>query len=69
MCFSQPKMQAPPPPPPPPPPPTATAERVEPARAMASTAAKRRTGTRKLTATRRPSLGMQAGQSGVQLPS
>lgn len=70
MCFAS-TPTPPPPPPPSPPPPTATAQRVEPIRAMASVADKKRTGTRKLTANRRPTLSMGGGNggTGVQLSS
>ena len=70
MCFggsSQPVSA--PPPPPPPPPPTATAVRAEPTKARAARGQQRKRGTRALTITRRPSLGMQPGQTGVQLTS
>jgi len=52
-------------PPPPPPPPTATAVRATMARA--ATGPRRKRGTSKLTVTRRPTLGMDTGQTGVQL--
>ena len=69
MCFGGSTPAPPPPPPPaPPPPPTATAVRAEPVKARQTSSQQRKRGTRKLTVTRRPSLGMQAGQAGVQLP-
>lgn len=69
MCFGGSSQSAPPPPPPPPPSPTATAQRVEPTKARAARGQQRKRGTRVLTVSRRPSLGMQPGQTGVQLTS
>ncbi len=73
MCFSQPKMPAmpeippPPPPPAPPPPPLEMAKKAPTKRA--TQAPKRRRGTQQVTAVRRPSIGMGAGNggTGVQL--
>jgi hypothetical protein len=75
MCFSQPKMPAmpeippPPPPPAPPPPPLEMAKKAPTKRA--TQAPKRRRGTQQVTAVRRPSIGMGAGNggTGVQLSS
>jgi len=66
MCMSSPKMPDLPPAPPPPPQVTKTAAAPESARAATNTAERRR-GTKRLTVTRRPSLGMPSGQSGVNL--
>ena len=70
MCFSSPKPPSPPPPtlvPPPPPPPVATASVAKSARPQASITSKKKRGTKRLTVTRRPSLGIPSGQSGVNL--
>ena len=67
MCMSSPNIPPPPPPPAPPPPPLPLAEKAVTPR-QAQPQQKRRRGTRQLT-TRRPSLGMQPGQTGVQLTS
>jgi len=69
MCMSSPRVVATPPPPPPPPQPTAVAAAPEASKALAKSRTRRKRGTSRLTVTRRPSLGMQSGQSGVQLPS
>ena len=72
MCFPSPKFPdiKPPPPPPPPPPPTKTASAPEPARTLTGEANKRKRGTKRLTVSRRPTLGMQSsGQTGLQMPS
>jgi hypothetical protein len=68
MCMSSPKMPDLPPPLPPPPPATKIATAPESARAMTGTTTKRRRGTKRLTVSRRPTLGMQSsGQTGVNL--
>ena len=70
MCFGGPSAPEPPPPTPPlPPPPTAMAVRAEPPKPRAARGQQRKRGTRTLTVSRRPSLGMQPGQTGVQLTS
>lgn len=69
MCFGGSQPAPPPPPPPKPPPPTVTAQRVEPTKARTARGQQRKRGTRTLTVSRRPSLGMQPGQTGVQLTS
>ena len=64
MCFSSPKVQAPPTPPPAPPPPVQLAQRVEtPASQRTGTKVKRKRGTSQLTVNR--SGGVNTSKSGT----
>ena len=69
--MSSPKMPDVPPPPAPPPPPLKMAASAMTERSMANALIKKRKrGTKRLTVSRRPTLGMQSsGQTGVQMPS
>lgn len=73
MCFPSPKFHSnlqPPTSLPPPPPPTKRASAPEQARTLNGEATKRKRGTKRLTVSRRPTLGMQSsGQTGLQMPS
>lgn len=70
MCMSSPKMPEPlPPPPPPPPPPTVTASTVGAPKKRVSTSGVKKKGTKRLTVSRRPTMSLQGGQSGLQMPS
>jgi len=73
MCMSSPKMPEPlpltPPPPPPPPPPTVTASTVGAPEKRTGTSGVRKKGTKRLTVSRRPTMSLQGGQAGIQMPS